>query len=101
MSLGHQIGLHFDEKVYNIKNPKDLNYHINMEAELIEKYFNFEIYAVSMHKPSKWIIKDDIKLNNYINTYRKIYLEDFKYISDSRMEWRENVFAKQLKVKIQ
>ncbi len=97
MSLGHQIGLHFDEKVYNIKDMDDLNYHISMEAELIERYFQIKIHAISMHKPSEKIIGGDIKLKDYINTYSKRYLSDFKYISDSRMEWREDCVCKTIK----
>lgn len=100
MSLGHQIGLHFDERSYNIKNGRELNYHVNMEVELIERYFQSKIYAVSMHKPSRWIIENDIKLDNYINTYSKKYLKDFKYISDSRMEWREQCICKTIESRI-
>lgn len=89
LSLGHQIGLHFDERVYPIRDRQDLNNYVDLEVSLLEKYFNFIISAVSMHRPSKWILENDILLDNYINTYSTKYSEEFKYISDSRMEWKE------------
>ena len=89
IGLGHKIGLHFDESSYDIKKVRDLNNYINLESTIIENYFNIKLSVVSMHKPSKWILENDLELNYYINTYSKEYIDEFKYISDSRMEWRE------------
>lgn len=89
VQLGHQIGLHFDEKAYSITDKKVLNFYINKEAMLLRNYFDVDIYAVSMHKPSNWILNQDIHLDNYINAYSKKYFNEFKYISDSNMRWRE------------
>ena len=68
-NLGHQIGLHFDENVYTIENEKNINKFIEKEINLVNTYFNINIYAISMHRPSKWLLNNDVKLDKYINTY--------------------------------
>lgn len=96
ISLGHQIGLHFDESSYKIENEIDLNSYVDKEVNIIKSFFNLDIYAVSMHKPSKWILDNDIQLKNYINVYSKIYFKEFKYISDSRRQWKEGCICKKI-----
>lgn len=98
IKLGHQIGLHFDESVYKIENEKDLNKFIEKEMDLVKNYFNINIYTVSMHRPSKWLLNNDVKLDKYINTYEKRFFKDFKYFSDSRRQWREGCICKKIDV---
>jgi len=96
ITLDHQIGLHFDESAYKIENETDLNNCIEKETNLIRHYFNINIYAVSMHRPSKWILDYDIQLKKYINVYNKRYFRDFKYFSDSRRQWKEGCICKKI-----
>lgn len=91
LELGHDIGLHFDEKRYEINNYDQLELYIEKEKYIIENYLSTRINAVSMHRPSKWILENDIKFKNIENTYSKKYIKDYKYLSDSRMFWREDV----------
>ena len=98
IKLGHQIGLHFDESVYKIENEKELNKFIEKEKNLIKTYFDINIYAVSMHRPSKWLLNNDVKLNKYVNTYEKRFFKDFKYFSDSRRQWREGCICKKIDI---
>lgn len=98
-NLGHQIGLHFDENVYKIENEKNLNKFIEKEVNLIKTYFNINIYAISMHRPSKWLLNNDVKLDKYINTYEKRFFKDFKYFSDSRRQWKEGCICNKIDVK--
>jgi len=100
IELGHQIGLHFDESVYKIENEKDLNKFIEKEINLVKIYFSVNIYAVSMHKPSKTLLNSDVKLDKYINTYEKKFFRDLKYISDSRRTWKEGCVCKKLNPEI-
>lgn len=44
-----------------------------------------------MHRPSKEILKENIIIPGMINTYGKTFFEEFKYVSDSRRNWREPV----------
>lgn len=46
-----------------------------------------------MHRPSKWILENDIQFEGIINSYSKKFLSDFKYLSDSRMHWREDILG--------
>jgi len=98
INLGHQIGLHFDESSYKIENEIDLNNYIEKEINLIQTYFNINIYAVSMHRPSKWLLNNDVKFDKYINTYAKRFFRDFKYFSDSRRQWKEGCICKKVNV---
>lgn len=91
---GHDIGLHFDELNYNenyyslhggIKNV------IMHERQIMEEVLGFEIKCVSMHRPSENTLKADYNLSPAINSYSRTFFNEFKYISDSRRKWRENV----------
>ncbi|GLI51899.1 hypothetical protein TSYNTROOL_19850 [Tepidanaerobacter syntrophicus] len=91
MALGHQIGLHFDEKRYNISNEEELKFWVQRESEVVSYALNKEVKVVSMHRPSRVILENDIQFDGIINSYSKKFLFDFKYLSDSRMHWREDV----------
>lgn len=93
MGLGHHIGLHFDEKRYEISGGKELEYWVERESEILAYAIGKEIEVVSMHRPSKWIVESDIQFERIINSYSKKFLSDFKYLSDSRMRWREDVLG--------
>lgn len=90
---GHRIGLHFDEKRYEINNKEELEQYVNYEKKTLEYVIETSIDAVSMHRPSKWILENDIQFENIINSYSGEFLHQFKYLSDSRMYWREDVLA--------
>lgn len=91
INLGHEIGLHFDEKRYEIRNKEELECYIIYEKDILEKSLGVDVEMVSMHRPSKWILENDIQFKNIINSYSKEFLHEFKYLSDSRMHWREDV----------
>ena len=44
-----------------------------------------------MHRPSKEIIESNLTIPGMINTYSSKFVNDFKYVSDSRRRWREPV----------
>lgn len=92
INLGHEIGLHFDEKRYEINNEEDLVYYVEYEKDVLGRELGIDIESVSMHRPSKSILENDIQFKHIINSYSKIFLHEFKYLSDSRMHWREDVF---------
>lgn len=91
-SLGHEIGLHFDETQYDKEFDADsIKNNIFYEIELMEKVLNMQVDFVSMHRPSKELLESNILINNAINTYSKEFFTEFKYVSDSRMHWREDI----------
>ena len=89
--FGHEIGLHFDETVYGTLDKENLVKAIVEEKNLFEKITGQKIKTVSMHRPSKWILETDLKIPDMVNSYAKEFFNDFKYVSDSRMNWREDV----------
>ncbi len=96
---GHKIGLHFDEVKYDINEDnwscETLASLIKDEAKVLSEIIGDEISVVSMHRPSKQTLQHsksgELKIDGMINSYDKEFFENFKYVSDSRMRWREDV----------
>lgn len=91
-ALGHGIGLHFDEANYAILNKEELIYYVEKEAIILSQALGMEIKSVSMHRPSAWVLEADVYFETVINSYSKEFFKNFKYLSDSRMHWREDVY---------
>lgn len=92
LSLGHDIGLHFDETQHDIKHFSDFKESLIKEVNLLNSVLNFNISVFSNHRPSKYVLNGiDDEINNIKNAYGKTFFIDTKYISDSNMHWRENI----------
>ena len=92
LSLGHEIGLHFDEASYvSSLNSNEIIKYIIKECEILSELLETEISTVSMHRPSKFIREADYHIPGIVNSYGKTFFRDFKYLSDSRRRWREPV----------
>ncbi len=93
--LGGQIGLHFDEKKYidHTESPdvELIKEKVLQEKNILSNIIEDEIMVVSMHRPSKWFLNSNIKFNDIINVYSTDFFNRFKYISDSRRYWKENI----------
>lgn len=88
-SLGHEIGLHFDEMAYD--ELEDVEDAIKNEAGILSDIIGAPITTVSMHRPSQKTLDANYDLNPMVNSYSKTFFNDFKYLSDSRRRWREPV----------
>lgn len=94
MKAGHNIGLHFDEKKYMTEenfNEEYLKECVKKETIILSEIIEKPITSVSMHRPSKKFLNADLSFNGLVNSYSKVFFDDFKYLSDSRMNWREDV----------
>lgn len=89
--MGHEVGLHFDEMAYGALKKESLIQCIEKEAEIMRQITGLEISTVSMHRPSKQTLEGDYVLPSLVNSYSQKYFKAYKYLSDSRMHWRENV----------
>lgn len=89
--LGHEIGLHFDEAKYEGMPVNEIAEKIKIEAGLLGEMLDQEMRTVSMHRPSRQILEADLEIDGLINSYQQRFFKEFKYISDSRMHWREDV----------
>lgn len=100
-NMGHTIGLHFDEMAYSddtfIKDEKELRARlierIMTEAKLLSMAIDINVDTVSMHRPSKFCLESDLQIPGMINSYGKKFFNEFKYLSDSRHHWREDVLG--------
>lgn len=94
LDYGHDIGLHFDEMSYSKKYISERGIEtiimdeVNILSEILKGY---KVKSVSMHRPSQETLSANYKFDNLVNSYSKEFFNNFKYLSDSRMTWRENV----------
>lgn len=88
-NLGHEIGLHFDEA--SMIRGGDVLSNIVKEGKILSEICECKISTVSMHRPSKETLEADYKIPGMINSYSKVFFNEFKYLSDSRRMWREPV----------
>jgi hypothetical protein len=95
--LGHEIGLHFDETRYfdlgMVPSPDKLIPIIQKEAALLEQIIEQPITSVSMHRPSREVLDANISIPDIVNSYSQTFFKEFKYLSDSRHNWREDAEA--------
>lgn len=91
LSLGHKIGLHFDEKAYPPLGREDVVQNIIKECGLLSALLETEVSSVSMHRPSPATLEADLQIPGVVNSYGRPFFHDFKYLSDSRRRWREPV----------
>ena len=94
LSYGHDIGLHFDELNYGEEDyliNGDIRDFIFKEAHVLEQVIGKKIRAVSMHRPSEKTLKSNYDFYPMINTYGHTFFNEFKYVSDSRRVWHEDV----------
>lgn len=91
-SLGHKIGLHFDEASYVPSlGPDEVVQSIIKECGLLSALLETPVSTVSMHRPSKATLEADYHIPGIVNSYGKTFFYDFKYLSDSHQRWREPV----------
>ena len=95
-SLGHEIGLHFDEASYApALSPDEVVENIIKECGLLSALLSEkphqEITCVSMHRPSPSTLEANYESPGIVNSYGKTFFRNFKYLSDSRRRWREPV----------
>lgn len=91
-SLGHEIGLHFDEASYTpVLTSDEIVQNIIKECGLLSALLETRVSAVSMHRPSKTTLEANFQIPGIVNSYGKTFFQDFKYLSDSRRHWREPV----------
>lgn len=91
--MGHAIGLHFDEKLYSGKDPDEIRHAAERERKILESILDMPIREISMHRPSKIALEANWKFDSMVNSYGDEFFKSFKYLSDSRMQWREDVEA--------
>jgi len=90
ISLGHDIGLHFDEQKYR-DCVHDISQSVMTELHILSNVLDYQITTVSMHRPSEAFLAQNIHFDGALNVYSDRFFKKFKYVSDSRCRWHENV----------
>lgn len=90
-AMGHEIGLHFDEKAYPEGTTEETVNHIMRERDILSMILGTPVSVVSMHRPSQMTLESDLEIPGMVNSYGRTFFHDFKYLSDSRRRWREPV----------
>ena len=90
---GHTIGLHFDEMAYpqDAGNASKVTEDICRELKTLSEILRTDVTVFSYHRPTKMILDAGIRIQGTINSYDNLFFKEFKYVSDSRMHWREPV----------
>lgn len=92
LELNHDIGLHFDPANYQVESYEHLFTLINNEISILNGILDRDISFYSFHRPaSNPSYFDQLKCDErYVHSDK---FESLKYISDSRMHFRENIFS--------
>ncbi|MEI9958762.1 MAG: hypothetical protein WDM90_21180 [Ferruginibacter sp.] len=89
ISLGHQIGLHFDTHYYNITDENELEAKLLIETDLIYKFFGVKAHVFSFHNTSPFTMAcQKYTYGGMVNTYAAFFQNEVEYCSDSNGYWR-------------
>ena len=94
---GQHIGLHF--ALNGMTDMQQIRKRIKIEIDILSEMFGFEITQFSVHRPSKDILRENIKMDGILNAYQDDFFtfadpitEDtplqVKYLSDANHIWR-------------
>ncbi len=83
IEMGFEIGLHFDPSIYK---PEEISQSFKFEVGILENTLQQEIKSVSLHNPS--IHNQYPMFEGFLNAYDPKIFSDDKYLSDSRMQFR-------------
>ncbi len=94
---GHTIGLHF--ALNGMTDMEQIRKQLVKELEILNSMFEFKIDTFSIHRPSKDVLRENIKLPGIINAYQDEFFTfaenvtentpvSVKYLSDANHIWR-------------
>ncbi len=90
---GFEIGLHYDPSIYRNVSLKGIQKKAEEEAEMLEKITNEKVVSISQHRPA--IRHPHGKYSffkKFNNAYDPKYFEPDRYISDSRMQFKKDIY---------
>jgi hypothetical protein len=89
ISLGHDIGLHFDSHFYEIENEDQLESKLTFEKNILENLFSIQIRSFCFHITSDFTINCNKQIYaGMINAYSLFFQKEIGYCSDSNGYWR-------------
>ena len=89
ISLGHDIGLHFDASFFGDISESELNHAIAREAGYLKSLFNIQPVAFSFHNPVAHTLNfESDTYGGLLNCYSTRFKTEVPYTSDSNGYWR-------------
>lgn len=89
ISLGHDLGLHFDAAFYETRSEADLHEQVGREAQVLEGFFGVRPVAFSFHNPTAFHLTcEEPAYGGLVNCYSKKFKSEVPYCSDSNGYWR-------------
>ncbi len=88
IELQHYIGLHFDFAKYDNLSISQMSYQIKQEIDFLQDFYQVKLDSVSFHRPLSLDFFNRLELSNYPHSYEPVFVNNFKYLSDSRATWR-------------
>jgi hypothetical protein len=89
LSLGHDLGLHFDASFYDIESEIMLDTLVAKEARYLQDMFGQKPIAFSFHNPvSSHLAYEAEEYGGLVNCYSKRFKTEVAYCSDSNGYWR-------------
>lgn len=88
ITLGHEIGLHYDMQAYSMiknKNPREI---FRLHIELLSKLAGIKIRSIAAHNPSAHLNDPFRRAKGFLNAYDEQFTKKMAYFSDSCGEWR-------------
>lgn len=95
--MGHHVGLHF--ALNGLTDMEEVRRQIQKEIRILSEMFGFPITQFSIHRPSKEVLRENIKLPGVLNAYQDDFFTfaeevdgstelKVKYMSDANHIWR-------------
>lgn len=89
LSLGHNLGLHFDTHYYSLNSENELESKLLLEKHFLEHVFQTTIEVFSFHNTTDFTMSCKAwSYGGLINTYSDFFQSNTKYCSDSNGYWR-------------
>ncbi len=88
IELKHNIGLHFDFAKYQDLSISQMSLQIKREVEFMQNFYSNILDSVSFHRPLPPEFFSKLELGNCPHVFEPVFVNNFKYLSDSRGIWR-------------
>lgn len=89
MSLGHQVGLHFDAQFWEVQDQKQLEDCLTKDSKTLEDILGIRINSFSFHNTTPALLAmDDLYLAGLLNVYAREIRQKYRYCTDSTGIWR-------------
>jgi len=89
LSLGHDLGMHFDAAFHGVMSEAELNCLVARDARNLEELFGAKLVAFSFHNPiAAHLTCEAEQYGGLINCYSRRFKSEVAYCSDSNGYWR-------------